>query len=121
VIFGAGTIDRLGELAREYGGRRVLLVTDKGVEEAGHGEHGAAALGSAGLHVVIFDEVTQNPTTDDIDHALDVAGASRSTFWSAWGAAAAWIVPRGSTSSSPTAGGWRITTESARPRNRCCR
>lgn len=80
VIFGPGSIDRLGELARELGGRRVLLVTDKGVEDAGHGEHGANVLKAAGLQVAVFDEVNPNPTTDDVDRALAVAKAESIDF-----------------------------------------
>ena len=36
VVFGSGTIDRLGAVARELGGQRVLLVSDAGVVAAGH-------------------------------------------------------------------------------------
>ena len=36
VVFGPGSLARLGELVRELGGRRVLLVTDPGLETAGH-------------------------------------------------------------------------------------
>jgi alcohol dehydrogenase len=42
VVFGAGAIARLGELARELGASRVLVVTDPGVVAAGH-----AALGES--------------------------------------------------------------------------
>ena len=73
VVFGAGVIDRLGELSREIGGHRVLLVTDKGVEEAGHGQHAADSLLAAGLEVTIFDDLYPNPTTKDVDRGLAVA------------------------------------------------
>ena len=39
MIYGAGALDRLGELVREYGGTRGLLVTDPGLEQAGHPEN----------------------------------------------------------------------------------
>ena len=35
LVVGAGTLERLGELARELGGTRILLVTDPGLEAAG--------------------------------------------------------------------------------------
>lgn len=73
VVFGAGTIDRLGELAREIGGRRVFLVTDKGLAEAGHERHAIDSLNSAGLHVIFYDDVHPNPTTEDVEAALEVA------------------------------------------------
>ncbi len=73
VVFGAGTVDRLGDLAVEFGGSRVLLVTDKGLAEAGHERHGIAALKASGLEVTVFDEVHANPTTRDVEHCLEVA------------------------------------------------
>ena len=73
VVFGSGTVNRLGELARELGGQRVFLVTDKGVEQAGHSEHGRKSLEDAGLDVVLYDDVHANPTTDDVERALAVA------------------------------------------------
>jgi len=73
VVFGAGAVQRLGELAVELGAKRVFLVTDKGLREAGHEQRGLESLRSAGLEVVVFDETTPNPTTDDVDRALEVA------------------------------------------------
>jgi len=66
VVFGAGSVDKLGELAAEIGGSRVLLVTDKGVEDAGHGQHGVDSLAAAGLEVIVFDDLRPNPTTSAV-------------------------------------------------------
>ncbi len=73
VVFGAGVVDRLGSLAVELGGTRVLLVTDKGLADAGHERHGLQALESAGLGVTVYDDVHPNPTTDDVDRCVRVA------------------------------------------------
>ncbi|MFQ5731887.1 MAG: iron-containing alcohol dehydrogenase [Planctomycetaceae bacterium] len=73
VVFGAGTIGRLGELSAEFGAKRVFLVSDKGLRDAGHEGRGVASLKSAGLDVTIFDETKPNPTTEDVDRALAVA------------------------------------------------
>src|SRR5688500_20333504 len=64
VVFGSGTINRLGELAAEFGDR-VLLVSDKGLKEARHEDRAVEALKSAGLLVTVYDVVQLNPTTDD--------------------------------------------------------
>src|SRR5262245_18749574 len=72
VVFGPGKIAELGKLAAELGGRRVLLVTDHGLETAGHPQKGIAALESAGLTVSLFDDVHPNPTTDDVERGLAV-------------------------------------------------
>ncbi len=73
VIFGQGAVERLGEVARELGGERVLIVTDKGVKQAGHLDGCVGSLAAAGFDVALFDDVTPNPTTDDVDRALEVA------------------------------------------------
>lgn len=73
VLFGSHTADRLGELAREYGARHVLLVTDHGLLAAGHAERCRASLSVAGLNVTVFSDVHPNPTTDDVGRGLDVA------------------------------------------------
>lgn len=73
VVFGPGTLKRLGSLVTELGGTRVFLVTDPGLQQAGHAQHGLESLNAAGLHVTMFTDVQQNPTTDDVDRALAVA------------------------------------------------
>ncbi len=77
VVFGPGKISELGTLAAELGAQRVLLVTDQGLETAGHPQKGIAALESAGLTVALFDDVQPNPTTDDVDRGLAIAQAAR--------------------------------------------
>jgi alcohol dehydrogenase len=73
VVFGAETIERVGELARELGGRHALLVTDKGIVTAGHPARAIGFLEAAGLHVTTFDEVRENPTTIDVDRCVEAA------------------------------------------------
>jgi alcohol dehydrogenase len=75
VVFGAGTAARLGELVREHGGRRVLLVTDPGLEETGHPHRALASLRDAGLVAFVFDAVEANPTTKHVEAGLKVARA----------------------------------------------
>jgi alcohol dehydrogenase len=67
VIRGAGALARLGEAVKTLPGRRVLLVTDPGLEAAGHPQRARAALEAAGLAVEVFDEVEENPTTRHVE------------------------------------------------------
>jgi alcohol dehydrogenase len=67
VVFGPGSLARVGELARELGGRRVLLVTDPGLEAAGHPQRAVSHLEGAGLAVSLFDEVRENPTSVQVE------------------------------------------------------
>lgn len=73
VIFGPGSIARVGELARELGGSHALLVTDPGLEKAGHPQTALKHLKEAGLKTTVFDAVEENPTTDHVEKGLKVA------------------------------------------------
>ena len=73
VVFGAGSLARLGELTRDCGGKRVLLVTDPGLEAAGHPQRAVKCLEEAALKVFVFDAVEENPTTRHVDACLTFA------------------------------------------------
>jgi choline dehydrogenase len=57
MVHGPGAISRLGELARELGTKRLLLVTDRGVVAAGLADEALRQLDGA----VVFDGVRPNP------------------------------------------------------------
>src|SRR5947209_17513699 len=61
VVFEAGALVRLGEVVRAAGGTRVLLVTDPGLEHAGHPQRAEKAMHDADLPVFVFDGVKENP------------------------------------------------------------
>ena len=73
LVFGADSLDQIGHLTRELQGKRVLLVTDHGVSAAGHPARAAESLKAAGIEVVIFDAVRENPTTLDVALCVEVA------------------------------------------------
>ncbi|MFP6659691.1 MAG: iron-containing alcohol dehydrogenase, partial [Pirellulales bacterium] len=49
IIFGPDAVDQLGDLCAELGGGRILVVSDRGIIEAGHAERGMDAIRAAGL------------------------------------------------------------------------
>src|SRR5207247_225277 len=71
---------RLGELTRELGGRRVLLVTDPGLEHAGHPERAIQSLREAGTEVFVFDDVEENPTSRHVESGEKFARTHRVDF-----------------------------------------
>ena len=73
VIFGAGVIGRLGELARELGFRRTLLVADHGLVASGHVDEALAPLAAAGIEVFRFHDFDVNPDTLMIQAGRDFA------------------------------------------------
>ncbi|MBC8136135.1 MAG: iron-containing alcohol dehydrogenase [Fibrella sp.] len=73
LIFGAGSLARIGELAHGLGGRNVLVVTDAGIVAAGHVALAVGYLENAGFTVAVFDGVQENPTTSDVDTCVAAA------------------------------------------------
>lgn len=80
VLFGAGVIDLLGDLVRELGGRRVLLVSDPGVAAAGHVERASDSMRRAGLDVAVFCGVGENPGERHVAVAAEAARDHRAAF-----------------------------------------
>jgi alcohol dehydrogenase len=67
VIFGAGVIDRLGDLARELNFQRTLLVADHGLVASGHVDEAVSPLQKAGVEVFRFHDFEVNPDTRMIE------------------------------------------------------
>ncbi len=67
VVFGAGEFSRLGELARELGGTRCLLVADRGMVEAGFVQEAARSLKARRMDVFAFHDFEANPTTGMVE------------------------------------------------------
>ncbi|TWT52536.1 NAD-dependent methanol dehydrogenase [Rubripirellula amarantea] len=67
IIFGEGSISRLGELAASYRPSCVLVVSDRGIMEAGHDAAAVGSLRDAGLRVESFHDFAENPTSDMVD------------------------------------------------------
>src|SRR5215213_5188931 len=63
VVFGYGSIARLGALARELGFRRSLLVADRGLMDSGYVEEAARLLRVAGVEVEAFHDFEADPDT----------------------------------------------------------
>jgi len=67
VVFGAGTLERLGHLARELGFRRTLLVADAGVVRAGHAATAVRLLEAAGVAVYPWHDFGVNPDSTMVE------------------------------------------------------
>jgi alcohol dehydrogenase len=73
LIFGEGAIDQLGDLARELGMRRTLVVADRGLVASGHFEHASKVLRQAEIEVIGFHDFGENPDTDMIESGREFA------------------------------------------------
>ena len=68
VVFGAGVIEQLGDLARELNFRRTLLVADHGLLASGHVDEAVGPLTKAGVEVIRFHDFEVNPDSRMIEN-----------------------------------------------------
>ncbi len=61
IVFGAGSLEELGNEIQRLDGSRVLVVTDPGVQRAGVVDAVAAVLDRAGLDHAVFADVESDP------------------------------------------------------------
>ena len=71
VVFGPGSITRAGQIARELGFRRTLVVADAGIRDAGHTGRLVQGLTASNVETFTFDAFDVNP-----DSAMVDAGAA---------------------------------------------
>ncbi|WP_425551948.1 iron-containing alcohol dehydrogenase [Fodinicola feengrottensis] len=76
LVFGEGALSEAGYAARRLGARRVFVVTDPGLIEAGWPAALAAQLGAAGLPYSCWSGVTPNPKDHEIAAGHEAYSAS---------------------------------------------
>ncbi|TDU73073.1 alcohol dehydrogenase/alcohol dehydrogenase [Prosthecobacter fusiformis] len=80
LIFGNGTLSQIGELTRELGGRRALIVSDPGIVKAGYVTRAASYLLTAGVQTRVYGDVRENPSTEDVDRCVEIAREFQTDF-----------------------------------------
>ena len=73
LVFGAGSLSRLGELASELGFRRTLLVADPGLLVTGYVDRAASLLRSSGIESVAFHDFAAEPDSAMVEAAAAFA------------------------------------------------
>src|SRR5947209_15408956 len=69
VLFEAGAAAKIAEIVASYGAKRVMLVTDKGVRNAGLTRSAEDALTKAGVSLSVFEDVVADPPAQVIETA----------------------------------------------------
>jgi len=77
IVFGAGTLERLGDHARELGFSRTLVVSDPGIVATGQVARASAILNAAGVAATMFHDFDANPDTRMIEAGRAAAAAAR--------------------------------------------
>ena len=75
VVFGGGSVQRTGIFVRNLGSLRPMVVTDRGIADAGHLDQVLQSLSAAGVEWSAFMGVEENPTTDTVDACVAAARA----------------------------------------------
>jgi alcohol dehydrogenase len=73
VVFGRGVLARLGDLARELGLGRVLLVADPGLAPSGHPGRARRMLEEAGIEAVPFADFEHDPDSRMVERGAAAA------------------------------------------------
>ncbi|MCI0664571.1 MAG: iron-containing alcohol dehydrogenase [Acidobacteria bacterium] len=88
IVFGVGEFERLGEVARESGFHRTLLVADRGMIACGYVDSATNSLRQAGIETFLFHGFAENPDSTmveagrafaallDIDSIIGLGGGS---------------------------------------------
>ncbi len=85
VMFGKGIVAQLPTKVKEFKKDKVLIVTDKGVRQAGLLAPIEKSLADAGLHVAVFDDVEPDPGLDTIHQGAAFFKEQKSDFLVALG------------------------------------
>ena len=72
IQFGVSLIDSLGEEVKALKMQRVLLVTDRGVVNAGLLERVTRVLDTSAIDYTVFDTVEANPTTTTVHNGAEI-------------------------------------------------
>jgi len=73
ILFGPGSIERLGSEAQLLKPKKILIITDPGVIQAGLLEGVEKSLRSVGLPFVIFDGVEPDPRIEVVEKSVEKA------------------------------------------------
>ena len=70
IIFGRGMLSHVGACARRLGGKKIFLVSDKGLFHAGWVDLAMRSLLDAGLEFIYFDGITPNPKDHEVEEGV---------------------------------------------------
>ncbi len=71
-VFGLNARHLVGRYAKNFGARKVLVVTDRGIIDKGWADQVTANLKAEGLPFTVFSEVTSNPRAEEVMAGAEV-------------------------------------------------
>lgn len=79
IIFGMGSLKRLPELLEKSGSKKMMIVSDRGLEKLGVVKRVTDIVEAGGIETVHFLDILPNPTVDMVDEATRVYRESGAT------------------------------------------
>ncbi|MFP4661733.1 MAG: iron-containing alcohol dehydrogenase [Halanaerobiales bacterium] len=73
IVYGIGSVKSTGDEVNKLGAGKVLVITDKGVFEAGILDPVFKSLSAAGVEYVVYDEVRADSGVDIVEEATELA------------------------------------------------
>ncbi|MCP4022241.1 MAG: iron-containing alcohol dehydrogenase [Desulfobacteraceae bacterium] len=70
IIFGRGSLSKIGQCAARLGGEKVLVVTDPGIIKAGWIDKCLKSLNEEQLKYIVYDNVVTNPRDFQVDQGV---------------------------------------------------
>jgi alcohol dehydrogenase class IV len=71
-IIGPNALCSTGSYVRQFGAKKVLVVTDKGVREAGWTKKVERSIQDERLETIVFDRISSNPREDEVMAGADL-------------------------------------------------
>lgn len=73
IIFGIGSLGRIGEEVKALGAKKALIVTDPGIVKAGLNKAVEGTLSTAGIDFSVFKDVEPEPRIEVVRNCVEVA------------------------------------------------
>jgi alcohol dehydrogenase class IV len=72
IVFGHGVVAEVGKHVKNYGGKKVLVCTDKGIVKVGLLEKVTDSLDAYGIEYTVFDDIEPNPSVETVYKAVEL-------------------------------------------------
>ncbi len=85
IIFGIGSLGRVGEEAKALGAKQALIITDPGILKAGLNEAVEESLSTAGISFSVFKDVEPEPRIEVVSNCVEATKNEKSDLLIALG------------------------------------
>jgi len=89
IVFGTGSLDKVGEVAKKYGDKAMLVTGRHFARRYGYIDRFVRLLDEVGVKTVVFDRVEPNPSYETVNLGVEVARKERIELVIAFGGGSA--------------------------------